>query len=163
MGGSGSDNKAKINLTSQLELSFAIHIILFFLFQLNSMRRVWEVDEFNQIEATVLAELIETITDMDGDLSGFEVIGRFPTVEESLTLGISLPTPVWLKSGPPTAENSDCLDDKELESKLVRLRNELSFLIIAANYFSLNLLFHLRVKNPENNLREGGGGVGLQT
>ena len=135
------------------------------LFQLNSMRRVWEVDEFNQIEATVLAEMIESITDMDGDLSGFEFVGRFPTVEESLTIGVSLPTPVWLKSG-PTSENSDCVvDNKELESKLVRLRNELSFFIIAANYLNLNLLFpesHTRQK-PCKIICVWEGGVGLRT
>ena len=34
------------------------------------MRGTWEVDEYNQTEATVLVELIVALADMAGDLSG---------------------------------------------------------------------------------------------
>ena len=92
------------------------------------MRRPWEVDEFSQIESTVIAELIESFTEMEGDLSGFEIIGRFPTSAESIALGVSLPTPVWLKSANINKpENDDYrMISEDFQSKLCRLRNELS-------------------------------------
>ena len=41
-----------------------------FTLKLKSMKMVWEVGAYSQIEATVIMELITAKTEMDGDYSG---------------------------------------------------------------------------------------------
>merc|ERR1712179_881234 len=66
---------------------------------LNSMKGVWDVEDFSQVEATVIMEVITAKTEMDGDYSGLEYVGRFPTGPEVAALNFSLTVPVWLRSG----------------------------------------------------------------
>eukprot|EP00092_Neocalanus_flemingeri_P026176 GFUD01028373.1.p1 GENE.GFUD01028373.1~~GFUD01028373.1.p1 ORF type:complete len:281 (-),score=36.96 GFUD01028373.1:43-768(-) len=63
------------------------------------LKGLWYPEAFNNLEATVLLEMLVCIKEMDGDISGLEMVGRFPSEEESDDFQISRDIPVWLPAG----------------------------------------------------------------